>query len=49
MSLILANMSEATRLEESLNNSDADQFPLTKVVSGCVAGYQMTYPQQLSL
>lgn len=46
LSLILANMSEATRLEESLNNSDADQFPLTKVVSGCVAGYQMTYPQQ---
>ncbi|MFQ6371150.1 proteobacterial dedicated sortase system histidine kinase [Shewanella sp. YIC-542] len=46
LSMILANMSEATRLEESLNGSDVDQFPLTKVISGCVAGYQMTYPEQ---
>lgn len=46
LSLILSNMSEATRLEESLSNAEADQFPLSKVISGCVAGYQMTYPTE---
>ncbi|KFZ38688.1 histidine kinase [Shewanella mangrovi] len=46
LSLILSNMSEATRLEESLSNAEADQFPLNKVISGCVAGYQMTYPNE---
>lgn len=44
--LILANMSEATRLEESLSQAEIDEFPLTKVVAGCVAGYQMTYKEQ---
>ncbi len=44
LSMILNNMSEATRLEESLSQAEQQSFPLNKVVSGCIQGYQITYP-----
>ena len=40
---ILTSMSEATRLEQSLQSSDKQLFPLNELVEGCVQGYQMTY------
>ncbi|MDB2387076.1 proteobacterial dedicated sortase system histidine kinase [Shewanella sp.] len=46
LNMILNNMSEATRLEESLVHAETCVFPLDKVVSGCMQGYQMTYPKQ---
>lgn len=46
LSMILNNMSEATRLEESLSKAEMDIFPLSKVISGCMQGYQLTYPRQ---
>ncbi|RTR33250.1 proteobacterial dedicated sortase system histidine kinase [Shewanella atlantica] len=46
LSMILNNMSEATRLEESLSKAEMDIFPLSKVISGCMQGYQLTYPGQ---
>ena len=44
LSTILTLMSEATRLEQSLENSDLTTFSLDEVVSGCVQGYQLTQP-----
>ncbi|QIR14814.1 proteobacterial dedicated sortase system histidine kinase [Shewanella aestuarii] len=44
--LILNNLSEATRLEASLLDAERSDFPLQKVISGCMQGYQMTYPKQ---
>lgn len=46
LNMILNNMSEATRLEESLSHAEKTIFPLEKVISGCMQGYQMTYPAQ---
>ncbi|GIU27095.1 proteobacterial dedicated sortase system histidine kinase [Shewanella schlegeliana] len=46
LNMILNNMSEATRLEESLSHAEQTVFPLEKVISGCMQGYQMTYPAQ---
>lgn len=46
LNMILNNMSEATRLEESLSTAELDTFPLSKVISGCVQGYQLTYPNK---
>ncbi|MEZ9596904.1 proteobacterial dedicated sortase system histidine kinase [Shewanella sp. 10N.261.52.F9] len=46
LNMILNNMSEATRLEESLSHAEQTVFPLEKVISGCMQGYQMTYPEQ---
>ena len=46
LNMILNNMSEATRLEESLSNAENDIFPLSKVISGCMQGYQLTYPEK---
>lgn len=46
LNMILNNMSEATRLEEALTDADVDNFPLDKVIAGCMQGYQMTYPNQ---
>lgn len=46
LNMILNNMSEATRIEEALTHAETDEFPLSKVVSGCMQGYQMTYPKQ---
>ncbi|MCH4294156.1 proteobacterial dedicated sortase system histidine kinase [Shewanella sp. 3B26] len=45
LSLILANMSEATRLEQSLSQAEAISFDASRVIRGCVQGYQLTYPQ----
>ncbi|WP_394132170.1 proteobacterial dedicated sortase system histidine kinase [Shewanella maritima] len=44
--LIINNLSEATRLEASLTQAERGQFSLQKVVSGCMQGYQLTYPKQ---
>lgn len=46
LNMILNNMSEATRLEESLSQAEVDLFPLSKVISGCMQGYQLTYPDK---
>ena len=46
LSTILTNMTEATRLEESLNTADMEFFDLTEVVRGCVKGYELAYPDQ---
>lgn len=44
---IITTMSEATRLEQSIAHADRQHFDLTHVVSGCMQGYQFTYPQQV--
>ncbi|MGJ8694026.1 MAG: proteobacterial dedicated sortase system histidine kinase [Thalassotalea sp.] len=46
LSSILTLMSEATRLEQSLANTDISHFNIDEVVSGCVQGYKLTQPQQ---
>ncbi|WP_018691331.1 proteobacterial dedicated sortase system histidine kinase [Algicola sagamiensis] len=44
LSTILTNMSEATRLEQSLRDEEKIKFALDEVVTGCVQGYQFAYP-----
>ena len=44
LSTILTNMSEATRLEHTLRASEKETFNLLEVVSGCLQGYRMAYP-----
>ena len=44
LSLILNNMSEATRLEHSLDKDDIESFDLTQLVRGCVEGYSLAFP-----
>ncbi|PKI12639.1 proteobacterial dedicated sortase system histidine kinase [Colwellia sp. 12G3] len=46
LSTILTLMSEATRLEQSLQNTEKVSYAIDEVVSGCVQGYQLTQPQQ---
>lgn len=46
LSTILTLMSEATRLEQSLQNTQPVHYAIDEVVSGCVQGYQLTQPQQ---
>lgn len=49
---ILTSMSEATRIEQSLQHSEKQRVIFNDLVNGCVQGYQMTYPAfhfQLSL
>ncbi len=43
---ILTRMSEATRLEQTLQQEQRDKFDLNEVVAGCVAGYKLAYPHQ---
>jgi dedicated sortase system histidine kinase len=43
---ILINMSEATRLEQILQNAEREEFDLRPVVAGCVGGYCTAYPEQ---
>lgn len=43
---ILTSMTEASRLEESLNPEELEYFNLGEVLRGCVSGYELAYPQQ---
>lgn len=44
LSAIIASMSEATRLEQTLQRAEREAFDLNQVLAGCVAGYQGAYP-----
>jgi len=44
LNLILTNMSEATRLEQMLQTSEKEKIDLNKVITGCVEGYKLAYP-----
>ena len=44
LSKILTNMSEATRLEQAIQNNDREVFNLVDVLQGCVQGYKLVYP-----
>lgn len=43
LSKILNSMSEATRLEQAISNSEAEPFDMLAVLKGCIEGYQMTF------
>lgn len=41
---ILTTMSEATRLEHAIDNTQTESFDLTEVIAGCIQGYTLVYP-----
>ena len=41
---LITNMSEATRLEQTLQSAEKETFNLLEVLSGCMQGYQYAYP-----
>ncbi len=43
---LLTRMSEATRLEQTLQQAERERFDLRELVAGCAAGYRDIYPQQ---
>ena len=43
LSKILSNMSEATRLEQAIQGSDAEDFRLDELLKGCIEGYRLAY------
>ena len=47
LNTILTNMSEATRLEHSLQSSEKELFDLTELLYGCVEGYRAAYFEYL--
>ncbi len=47
LNTILNTMSEATRLEHSLQSSEKEQFNLTELVKGCADGYRAGYGENL--
>ncbi len=46
LSSILSSMSEASRLEQTLQREESKDFGLAEVVAGCVEGYRVIYPQK---
>lgn len=46
LSSILTNMSEASRLEESLQQTENQDFNLAALLEGCVQGYRLAYPNR---
>ncbi|WP_299013077.1 proteobacterial dedicated sortase system histidine kinase [uncultured Photobacterium sp.] len=46
LSTILSSMTEATRIEQSLQGAEKERFPFNELVSGCLQGYQMAFPNQ---
>jgi two-component system, OmpR family, sensor histidine kinase ChvG len=45
LTTILARMTEATRLEHAVKDSPRERFDGAKVLTGCVDGYRIAYPQ----
>jgi dedicated sortase system histidine kinase len=45
LSRIVAAMTEATRLEQILQQAERERFDLNEVIAGCVSGYRLAYPQ----
>ncbi|QUJ70277.1 proteobacterial dedicated sortase system histidine kinase (plasmid) [Photobacterium sp. GJ3] len=41
---ILSSMTEATRIEQSLQGADREQFALDELIRGCIQGYQLAFP-----
>ncbi|MEJ2765982.1 proteobacterial dedicated sortase system histidine kinase [Photobacterium sp. MCCC 1A19761] len=46
LSTILSSMTEATRIEQSLQGAEKERFPLNELVAGCMQGYQLAFPNQ---
>lgn len=46
LSALIARMSEATQLESMLQNAEIERFDLARVISGCVDGYRLAYPER---
>ncbi len=46
LSRLLSRMSEATRLEQTLQQEETRRFDLAEVVAGCVEGYRLVHPGQ---
>ncbi|MEG3755213.1 proteobacterial dedicated sortase system histidine kinase [Psychromonas arctica] len=44
---ILTNMSEASRIEQSLSHLDKQNIDLNELIKGCIQGYQMIYPNNV--
>ena len=42
----ITRLSEATRLEQALQDAEREQVDLKDLVSNCVAGYRLAYPEQ---
>ncbi|WP_330960125.1 proteobacterial dedicated sortase system histidine kinase [Photobacterium sp. 53610] len=42
---ILSSMTEATRIEQSLQGADMERFAFNELVSGCMQGYQLAFRQ----
>ncbi len=47
LSKILTRMSEATRLEQGLESEARSRFDLSAVVTECVNGYRLAYPERV--
>ncbi|MGF1687603.1 proteobacterial dedicated sortase system histidine kinase [Photobacterium japonica] len=43
LSTILSSMTEATRIEQSLQGAEKEHFPFNELVSGCLQGHEMAY------
>jgi len=46
LATILTRMSEASRLEQGLASLERERYQLAAVVSGCVEGYRLAYPDR---
>lgn len=46
LSKILNSMSEATRLEQAISNTESETFDLVNLLKGCVQGYQMSHENE---
>ena len=46
LSIILARMTEASRLEQSLQATERERYDAVPVIRGCVEGYRSVYPAQ---
>lgn len=45
LNVLITRLTEATRLEQTLQSAEREQFDLTQLVKSCIASYRLVYPQ----
>lgn len=46
LNTLITRLTEATRIEQALQNTERERFNISELITGCLAGYRLAYPRQ---
>jgi len=46
LNTLITRLTEATRIEQTLQNTERERLNISELITGCLAGYRLAYPRQ---